>query len=436
MSDPMAADNQLNAAQMTLLRGKLLQEAHARPSLPAPLPAQLTHYAFMHRRDGQVLDPVAQIEALCAALGTPAPDPDAWRHQIETGRTRLIWERHTEMSTLTLMEEGPGKPPFSGPPELGLPGEVLDQFGDLLSATRLDVQPSSKGRLKPELARQAFGENRFIASAIGGGDFTVATDFKADATGAVRFILFDPAAPDDRRGRVVQKLLEVDAYRIAALLALPLAQALGQELNRLENALDTLSAQISEPPQTGRDKDLLERLSRIAGEVTAADARTHYRFAASRAYDAVMRERLTRLREERVEGYERLSVFLERRQAPAMRTCEAAQRRLDARGQRVTRANQLLATRVNVALEDQNAALLASMDQRARLQLRLQETVEGLSTVAITYYGTGLAHYLFKGVAGSLWPELNVALATALVVPVIFGGVWLALQRVKRSLRD
>ncbi len=44
-----------------------------------------------------------------------------------------------------------------------------------------------------------------------------------------------------------------------------------------------------------------------------------------------------------------------------------------------------------MALEAQNQTLLASMDRRARLQLRLQQTVEGLSVAAICYYVVGLA---------------------------------------------
>jgi len=147
-----------------------------------------------------------------------------------------------------------------------------------------------------------------------------------------------------------------------------------------------------------------------------------------------MRERLDRLRETRIEGRERLSVFLERRQAPAMRTCQAMADRLKTLGDRVARANRLLSTRVNVALEDQNASLLSSMDRRAELQLRLQETVEGLSTIAITYYGTGLAQYVFKGLADGILPWLNVNWATAIAAPVVFAMAWFAIARFKKSL--
>ncbi|MEY3993846.1 MAG: hypothetical protein RLZZ113_951, partial [Pseudomonadota bacterium] len=47
--------------------------------------------------------------------------------------------------------------------------------------------------------------------------------------------------------------------------------------------------------------------------------------------------------------------------------------------------------------ESQQQELLSSMDRRAKLQLRLQQTVEGLSIIVMTYYATGLLQYVAKG---------------------------------------
>jgi len=57
-------------------------------------------------------------------------------------------------------------------------------------------------------------------------------------------------------------------------------------------------------------------------------------------------------------------------------------------------------TRIDVELERQNRDLLASMNNRAKLQLRLQQTVEGLSVAAISYYVVSLLAYLLKGIPG------------------------------------
>ena len=79
----------------------------------------------------------------------------------------------------------------------------------------------------------------------------------------------------------------------------------------------------------------------------------------------------------------------------------------------------------------QNQALLESMDRRASLQLRLQETVEGLSIAAITYYIVGLVKYAAEGVA-ALGIDLNIYLVTGLSIPLVVGFVALGVRRIRR----
>jgi uncharacterized membrane-anchored protein len=93
-----------------------------------------------------------------------------------------------------------------------------------------------------------------------------------------------------------------------------------------------------------------------------------------------------------------------------------------------------LRTRVDVELERQNQELLSQMNKRARLQLRLQETVEGLSVVAITYYGSQLVQYLAKGAAHGVLPGLSPEIATAVSIPLIAGLVALGLHRMRKQL--
>ena len=415
------------------LRRALLDEAHARPPLRAPLPANFSRLTYLRNVDTSEAEIEAHLHGLCTALGVSPPENAVWRHRMDVGAISIVWERHTEMTTITLMSPEVTDLPFSASALMGLEEGWPEAPGLLLSSTRLEVRPCDSSDNEKALSMKAFESEGYAASTIG-KNVRVATNFRSDTNGFIRILCFDPGSPDGRLGRMVQKLLEMDTYRIAALLALPLAQEAGVELTRLEARLDTLSDRLSTPPHMSRDRDLLQRLTDITGAVQLLDARTHYRFAATRAYDQIMRERLDRLRETRIEGRERLSVFLERRQAPAMRTCQAMADRLKTLGDRVARANRLLSTRVNVALEDQNASLLSSMDRRAELQLRLQETVEGLSTIAITYYGTGLAQYVFKGLADGVLPWLNVNWATAIAAPVVFAISWFAIARFKKSL--
>ena len=125
--------------------------------------------------------------------------------------------------------------------------------------------------------------------------------------------------------------------------------------------------------------------------------------------------------------------FMARRLAPAMATCESvARRQLELSG-RVERASSLLRTRVDIVREKQNQQLLASMDRRARLQLRLQETVEGLSVAAITYYVVGLVGYAARGIA-ALGADVPIDIVTAASIPLVAVLVALGVRQIRRSV--
>ena len=176
-------------------------------------------------------------------------------------------------------------------------------------------------------------------------------------------------------------------------------------------------------------------LTELAAELEADAVSSLYRFGASRAYDGIVRERLDALDEAAVPGFDTWGGFLQRRVAPAMRTCRSVEERQANLSRKLTRATTLLRTWVDVEVEKQNRDLLASMNNRARLQLRLQQTVEGLSVAAVSYYVVGLIGYLAKGV-----PMFGHALApeviTAASVPLAILLVWWGVRRVRRSHQE
>ncbi|MBP7418432.1 MAG: DUF3422 family protein, partial [Xanthomonadales bacterium] len=103
--------------------------------------------------------------------------------------------------------------------------------------------------------------------------------------------------------------------------------------------------------------------------------------------------------------------------------------------ERVAKVSALLSTRIDIKRERQNQALLSSMDRRARMQLRLQQTVEGLSLAAIVYYVVGLLGYLAKaGRAGGLPIEPDEVVGIA--IPVVAVLALLTLRRARRRLKQ
>jgi uncharacterized membrane-anchored protein len=284
-----------------------------------------------------------------------------------------------------------------------------------------------------QLSAQAFAGNTVVGAAIGGGAGFALTDFRIHEDGCARIVMYDAGFTPRQAGRMLQRLFEIEAYRMMALLALPIARRQSPRIVAIEKSLAALTDGIAR--DQGHDEQLLQELTRLAAEVESGLAASQFRFGACRAYDELVRTRIAELREQRLTGLQTIEEFMARRFRPAVATCATVSQRLHSLSERVAQASSLLSTRVDIARERQNQALLASMNRRAKLQLRLQQTVEGLSVAAIVYYVVGLVGYVGKAVksaGGKLEPDLLVGLAIPLVAAVSL----LAVRRARRRASD
>jgi uncharacterized membrane-anchored protein len=177
----------------------------------------------------------------------------------------------------------------------------------------------------------------------------------------------------------------------------------------------------------------LREITEVAAKVEQIASSHAYRFAAARAYANIVERRVNEVGEQVVENHQRYTNFLLRSLLPAMRTCDATELRTNELAQRVSRAANLLNTMVDMVQKKQSQELLVSMAERARLQLRLQQAIEGFSIFAISYYAVGLLSYGFKALAaGGL--EFNDTLLTGIAAPVVFAVVWVMVRIVRRGL--
>ncbi|QMW23991.1 DUF3422 family protein [Sandaracinobacteroides saxicola] len=412
-------------------RDRLIAEAHARPYTPMPVPAIATRIATLSGQDAAA-DDRAHMAALCRKYGAAVPADDAKWCALDAGVWQLRWERHTEFSTWTFFRSAQRAHPFLETATEQVPADWLAGLpGEVLVATTLEIRsregaPSPLGMLGGDA----------IGAQLLDGAVTIYTDCRPDALGMTRFLGLDSSNDPGLCGRVARSLLEIETYRMMALLAFPLAGEATGEVALIEREAAELAAQLAQEADADADRRLLARLAELAGEAEQLNARTSFRFNAATAYYRIVLDRIAGLREVRIEGLQTLGEFMERRLGPAMRTCDTvAERERDVIA-RIARTEQMLNTRVEVAAEATSAALLASMDRRSDQQLRLQRTVEGLSVVAMTYYAVGLLGYVFKALHDRV-PQLDPAVATALSVPLVLGVAWLALRRVRETmLRD
>jgi uncharacterized membrane-anchored protein len=418
------------------LRDTLLKEAHARPFESLETPLRVSHL-LMHTGTSGRSEEIAHMTALCQRLQVDPPDAEAGHFTLEARGFRLRWERHTEFSTYTIFVNGAESTPFADPASAHLPTQWLPQLpGELLAAMHVTLIGADGVATDTDSLGRYFQADSLAGSYCSGGAASVWTDFMADNDGFLRFLVVDESLNPMQAGRLVQRLLELETYRFMALLGFPLARELSPEITEMETQLGTLMDQLSDVSDLADERDLLTALSDLSARVERLMARTNFRFSATAAYGTLVRRRLHVLREQRIEGVSTLDEFMERRLAPALDTCVHIGDRLERISKRVSRGANLLRTRVDVALEAQNRDLLESMNRRARLQLRLQETVEGLSVVILSYYTVSLISYAFDGLAGA-GILANGRIATAVAIPIVIALVAFGIRRSRgRILRD
>jgi uncharacterized membrane-anchored protein len=414
-------------------RRTLADEVHARPPEPLEAPARASYVAVIVGADERDAER-AHIARLCASAGVDPPGPGTTQFSASIGAVRFKWERHGEFSGFTMSMPGLPARPFEDPASSRLPDGWLAALpGRTIVAAHAQLMPAFGVTLDAEFLATHFGANFVCGSDIGMGAGVACTDFRIHADGFGRFLLLDKSFTPRQAGRMMQRLFEIEAYRMLALLALPIARRLSPRIVAIEKSLAELTDGISH--DDGRDEALLHELTRLAAEVESGLAASQFRFGACRAYADLVRTRIAELRETRRTGLQLIDEFMTRRFTPAVATCHTVSQRLHGLSERVGQASALLATRVGIARERQNQALLASMDRRAKLQLRLQQTVEGLSVAAISYYAAGLIAYLAKGgKAGGL--PINADLTVAVAIPIVALAVLLAVRRARRHIRS
>ncbi len=411
------------------LRAAILGEVHARPFTPLPVPARIIHFGF-DTSGARAQADRANLVAFCTARGLPPPAPAEKHHRAPFGTTVLRWEQHSEFTTYTWeMPSDPGGIPFHpDAASIASAMRLVPQPGPLLVAIDLHLLAADAERTAPE---RLFDRASLAVAENSDGAAVYATDFKPGPSGFVRILVADRGMDAERAGALAQRVLEIETYRTLALLGLPEAQRLSPSIATCEKRLAEVTEEMRSTADLASNHRLLDELTALAADVEASAAASAYRFGASRAYEEIIEQRLETIGERKVGGLPTWTSFLARRMKPAMRTCITTEARLGNLSLKLARAANLLRTRVDVELEQQNQQLLKSMNARTRLQLRLQATVEGLSVAAITYYVVSLFSYLAKAEHDAGLPAIEPSIATAAFVPIAALTIWWVVRRIR-----
>ena len=417
------------------LRYELANELHARPFPALNVPSRAAFLAVKQAGNAAGRDRQADFDHLVALLdrfGAPHPQPGATHYFGEIGKHWLKWESHSEFVTYTIFADGVLERAFDPAAFELFPRDWLEALpGKRITSALIRIAPRPGDAEITDKLGEWFVHESLVAVEVLDGAAVLAGDFRIDPAGHLRFAIFvDEAITKRRVGRIVQRICEIETYKTMAMFGLIEARNTAGQMRHVGDALSELVKGLS-GSACEAEQDLAALLA-LSSELEGLTARTSFRFGATRAYEAIVHARIEVLREARFANRQTFADFMTRRFDPAMRTVQAAETRLERMAARAARAGNLLRTRVDVERSAQNQKLLESMDRRADLQLRLQETVEGFSVVAISYYALSLVSYLAYPLIEPT--GLSKGQITALLVLPVVGAVWLAVRGIKNRV--
>ncbi len=415
----------------------LHNEVHARAPFVQNLPVRASHLALLLSNDEKMQERQHLI-TLCERFGVAQPDKDADHFTATFNSFQIRWEQHGEFSTYSFYVQDTPKDPFADSALKKVPLDWLSQLpGQVIVAAHTTIVTAADINYDEniDLATLSayFADNPVIGSKVTGGAASVFTDFRIHVDGFSRFLIVNHSLRTEQAGRLLQRLFEIEVYRVMALLAFPVARKLYPALNKCDRQLYTITNAMTLPDSN--DAKLLDELTTLAAEVENHISSNHFRFAAASAYYQLVGQRVTDLREVRIQGIQTLGEFIKRRLEPAMNTCQSTSHRFTLLSERVSNASQLLRTSVNIVIEKQNQRLLTSMALRAKMQLRMQEMVEGISMVAITYYAASLIGKIAEMLHILGW-KVNPVLIEGLSIPFILIIITVSIKRIHKIIAN
>ncbi|MCG7198105.1 DUF3422 domain-containing protein [Marinobacter pelagius] len=412
------------------LRDDLYNELHSRPFQVLPTPARVTQMAILTTPE-QRREQFRHLQELHRLLGYPVPEEEVGCFEQTFGTLKVRREMHMEFAsyTFTNLAESSADP-FTETGITPLPAGWLEQLsGTVIAAFHVDIRPSSHDAASDlAFVRQHFEGLRLVGSSPQEGAARIWGTFKLHSDGFGRFMVQNHHMSNSQLGRLTQRLMEIETYRLMSLLALPVAREITPSLNDMDQKLAVITQALADNQDVDEQR-LLGELSNIAARIEAFRAHSTFRFSATRAYHRLVLTRLEELREDELSGHLTMTEFMTRRLTPAVKTCEAVSERVEDLSRRVDRASDMMRTRVELAIQSQNQQLLSSMDRRSRIQLMMQHTVEGFSVVAISYYLIGLLKLGLDALYDS-GVVFNKTLVLGIAIPVVMALVFLGIRLV------
>lgn len=415
----------------------------------------LTHLTVLHKGDKQSQQ--QHLQDIASRHNVQGPDADSSCYYQDFGEIDIRWEYHTEFSSYTFIRFNTGEDLLTCPPWEKLPCDWKQSIpGDVIAAVHMDTQDLvSAEKIQQQLAPESteFTQCRVYASSA-----ELFCSQIPDKDGFEQVVLNRRGTCLTQTGRIIRSVLELFSYRMMGLLALPTCKQLLPDISIMEQQLAMISVQLSSVKQEsnlkkesdlkqepdpkrkpGHEKnhksppqrEILHSLSQLSAKLEAMIANHQFRLDAAMAYFQIVENRLNELKEKPLDPTPTLQEYLQRRLIPAKSTCQSIKDRMLNLSERIDKASDLMRTQITLEVEIQNQSIFQAIEKRTTAQFRMQQLVESVSIVAVSYYLVQLLSYMII-IPQTFENHINKELVIASSVPVTLGAVWLCFRQLRR----
>lgn len=347
-------------------------------------------------------------------------------------RLIVAWEAHTEYYSYQVwhVPQDTTKPLELGP--IAFPGYAFPLCPLGIRVNALDILILPQPDVPYEELRDRLPGRNVYGNRVFGEDISVITTFTPDKDHRERYLILSPSrdALLNQLTRLVEAVVAIENYYHLVHLPFQAFSRAVDQVHEFEQRHLYQRAVMTEQIATSTPQTLQKWLTVLTQDflqVSRMAESMRYKLSGSVPYDSIVRANLAGLQEQPLPPLRPLSDYVLWRITGVSDGYQQLLRRIDALENDFSGTISVIRTRIdlllqeqNLALQDQNLSLLASVDKTTRSQAILQQTVEALSVIVITYYLAGLGNYVFKALGKAGWIA-DAVYATALFVPVALG---------------
>ncbi|MDH4100849.1 MAG: DUF3422 domain-containing protein [Nitrospirota bacterium] len=357
---------------------------------------------------------------------------------LENGDVYILkWEIHSEYYNYQFwyLPADKSKPLSFGDLETELPTLPVCFLGTKVTALDIIITDDAS-YVQPARLQEQLGDTIY-ANRVMHSDIQILTNYRPDKRNRERYLVYagDRQTLMGRIDQVVENIGRTENYYHLLLLPLPDYLVKLNTVGVIEKRVAERTGKITETLEKASGEDLetwLKELTSELSQIHNINERLRHRFSATFHYDKIYNRALDDWRAEALGTYEPLRGVLNRKTEMITDDYQRLIQRFDAAEKAIADLISVLRTRIDLILQRQNLEMLEGMHATAKHQVKLQETVEGLSIIVISYYLTGLAGYVFKAMEKA-W-GLNSSLATGIFVPVAILFSFFVSRKFKKAM--